>query len=82
MYSRRHCLEHVTTSNHTCHLRRCRAIGSEKFVAVKRLSEDTDDLYNSEARMLLQANYHDVPGVVRFVDLDFGADEHHYLFQQ
>ncbi|KAL0051930.1 hypothetical protein WJX82_004696 [Trebouxia sp. C0006] len=46
---------------------RCRAIGSEKFVAVKRLSEDTDDLYNSEARMLLQANYHDVPGVVRLV---------------
>ena len=65
------------------HLRRCREIGSEKFVAVKRLSEeDTADLYNSEARMLLQANFHDVPGVVRFVDLDDGADDRSYLFQE
>ncbi len=68
---------------HRPHLRRCRAIGSEKFVAVKRLSEeDTDDLCNSEARMLMQANYHDVPGVVRFVDLDFGEDDYPYLFQE
>jgi len=65
------------------HLRRCRAIGNEKFVAVKRLSqEDTVDLCNSEARMLVQANYHDVPGVVRFVDLQFDEDDYPYLFQE
>lgn len=73
----------MTTLTPSRLLRRCRAIGSENFVAVKRLSEeDTDDLYNSEARMLLQANYHDVPGVVRFVDLEDGADERSYLFQE
>ena len=73
----------MTTVTYNRHLRRCRAIGSEKFVAVKRLSEeDTADLYNSEARMLMQANFHDVPGVVGFVDLDDGADDRSYLFQE
>lgn len=73
----------MTTLTYRRHLRRCRAIGSEKFVAVKRLSEeDTADLNNSEARMLLQANYHHVPGVVRLVDLDDGADNRSYLYQE
>jgi len=83
MCSLRHCFECVTAITHRRYIRRCRTIGNEKFIAVKRLSqEDTVDLCNCEARMLIQANYHDVPGVVRFVDLDFGADEHHYLFQE
>jgi len=32
--------------------------------------------------MLIQANYHDVPGVVRFVDLQFDEDDYPYLFQE